>query len=67
MNVRNLVVKASSPIATVYACPFCLKFHTRVPKGQRGAGRGFGLATSSIASASVVAHIRSAHPEKLKA
>jgi hypothetical protein len=65
MNVRKYVVAVTSASASVWACPFCSKFHVRVRKGQRGVGRGHGLRVGSQAGAAVVQHIKAEHAAEL--
>ncbi len=61
-------VKAAGGMAAVYYCPFCnprAPFVVRVPKGTHN-GRGWGLASSSIARAGVAAHIHEKHSAELE-
>lgn len=54
-------------LATVVYCPFCpasKPFMVRIPKGQTGVGRGYGLSMSSQARSKVARHIKVEHPEK---
>jgi hypothetical protein len=59
----DLVRKASSALATVYACPFC-NHVLRNPKGRagQGMGRGHGLRTGGALFSKMAAHIRAEHP-----
>lgn len=66
MNVRKLIVTASSASASTYACPFCLRFYRKVRKGQTGVGRGAGFREASWAHSDVVAHIRAEHADELE-
>lgn len=63
-NVRDIVIKASGPLASIYSCPYC-NFFVKVPKGVPGVGRGYGLASGSTAQSEVVAHIKREHADKL--
>jgi len=65
MALRDLILKASGPLAVVYACPLCSKHSVRISKGTRGTGRGHGLALGSMARADVIKHMKAAHPELL--
>lgn len=58
--VRHLVIKASGPMASVYACPFC-KHMEKIPRGLPGVGRGHGLRTGGGAHSRMSAHIRQEH------
>lgn len=63
-KARALVKRASGPLATVYACPFC-PYSEVMRKGLRGVGRGYGLGVGGALSSKVAAHIRAHHPEAI--
>tara|TARA_Y100000310_G_scaffold181761_2_gene181778 strand:- start:1243 stop:1443 length:201 start_codon:yes stop_codon:yes gene_type:complete len=58
MNIVSTIKKHRGPLGTVYSCPHC-HFTVKVPAGGRG--RGYGLATASIARAEVTRHIKAVH------
>jgi len=63
-EARRLVKVTRAALGTVYKCPFC-PHHEAVPRGRRGVGRGYGLATGGAAHSRLGAHIRAAHPEQV--